>query len=52
LSLDRILETKPKWKRDNEAKLSCKAVTLDVKIKILGKLRGGMSAAAVGLTFR
>jgi hypothetical protein len=27
-------------------------MTLDEKIKILDKLRGGMSAAAVGLTFR
>jgi hypothetical protein len=27
-------------------------MTLDEKIKILDKLRGGMSVAAVGLTFR
>jgi hypothetical protein len=29
-----------------------KVRTLDEKIQILDKLRGGMSAAAVGLTFR
>jgi hypothetical protein len=38
-------------KIDNEAK-KCKVMTLDEKIKILDKLRGGMSAAAVDLTFR
>jgi hypothetical protein len=27
-------------------------MTLDEKIKFLGKLRSGMSAAAVGVTFR
>jgi hypothetical protein len=27
-------------------------MALDEKIKILGKLRGGMSTAAVGITFR
>jgi hypothetical protein len=27
-------------------------MTLDEKIKILGKLRGGRRAAAIGLTFR
>jgi hypothetical protein len=52
LSLDSIMESKRKCKSDNEAKKSCKVVTLDEKIKILDKLRGGMSAAAVGLTFR
>jgi hypothetical protein len=37
---------------DNGAKKNCKVMTLDEKIMILGKLRGGMSAAAAGLTFR
>jgi hypothetical protein len=37
---------------ENKAKKSCEVIALDEKIKILGKLRGGMSAAAVGLTFR
>jgi hypothetical protein len=31
---------------------SCKVMTPDDKIKILDKLRGGMRAAAVDLTFR
>jgi hypothetical protein len=52
LSLDSITESKRKCKSDNEAKKSCKVMTLDGKIKILDKLRGGMRAAAVGLTFR
>jgi hypothetical protein len=39
-------------KNDNEAKKNSKVMTLDEKIKIPGKLRGGMSAAAVGLTLR
>jgi hypothetical protein len=52
LSLDSIMETKRKRKSDNEAKKSWKVMTLDEKIKILDKLRGGMSAAAVGLTCR
>jgi hypothetical protein len=46
------MESKRKCKSDNEAKTSCEVMTLDDKIKILDKLRGGMSAAAVGLTFR
>jgi hypothetical protein len=46
------MESKRKCKTDNEAKKSGKFMTLDEKIKIVGKLPGGMSAAAVGLTFR
>jgi hypothetical protein len=51
LPLDSITESKRKCKSDNEVKKSCKVMTLDEKIKILDKLRGGMSTAAVGLTF-
>jgi hypothetical protein len=47
LPLDSIMESKRKCKSDNTAKKSCKVITLDDKIKFLGKLRGGMSAAAV-----
>jgi hypothetical protein len=43
------MEQKRKCKGDNEAKKSCNVMTLNEKIKILDKLRGGMSAAAVGL---
>jgi hypothetical protein len=52
LFLDSITESKRKCKSDNEAKKSCKVMTPDEKIKILDMLRGGMSAAAVGPTFR
>jgi hypothetical protein len=52
LPLDSIMESKRKCKSDNEVKKSCKVMTPDEKIKILVLLRGGMSAAAVGLTFR
>jgi hypothetical protein len=52
LPLDSIMESKRKCKSDNKVKKSCKVMTLDEKIKILDKLRCGMSAAAVGLTFR
>jgi hypothetical protein len=45
--MDRIMESKHKYKSDNEAKKSCK----DVKT-IVDKLRGSKSAAAVGITFR
>jgi hypothetical protein len=41
------MESKRKCKSDNEAKKSCKVMTLDEEIKIVDKLRGGMSAAAV-----
>jgi hypothetical protein len=51
LPLDSIMELKRKCVSENEAKKSCKVMTLDEKIKILDTLRGGMSAAAVGLTF-
>jgi hypothetical protein len=51
LSLDSTVESKRKYKSDNEAKKSCKVMTLDEKLKILDKLRGGTSAAAVGRTF-
>jgi hypothetical protein len=50
--LDSIVESKRRCKSGFEAKRSCKVMTLDEKIKILDKLRGGMSAAAVDLTFR
>jgi hypothetical protein len=46
------MESKRKYKSDNEARKSCKVITLDEKIKILNKYRGGMSASAVGQTFR
>jgi hypothetical protein len=52
LPMDSIAESNRKCKSYNEAKKSCKVMTVDEKIKILDKLRGGMSAAAVGLTFR
>jgi hypothetical protein len=52
IPLGQHLESKRKCKIENVAKKSCKVVTLDEKIKILDELRGGMSAAAVGLTFR
>jgi hypothetical protein len=52
LPLDGIMESKRKCKSDSEAEKNCKVMTLDEKIKILDKLRGGMSTAAVGLTFR
>jgi hypothetical protein len=52
LPFDSIVESKRKCKSDNEAKKCCKVMTLDEKIKILDNLRGGMSAAAVGLIFR
>jgi hypothetical protein len=52
LPLDSIMESKRKCKSDNEVKTSCKVMTLDEKINILDKLRGGMSATAVVLTFR
>jgi hypothetical protein len=45
------MESKRKCKSDNEAENSCKVMTLDEKINILDKLRGGMSTAAVSLTF-
>jgi hypothetical protein len=41
------MESKRKCKNDNGAKKSCKVMTLDEKIKILDRLGGGMSAAAV-----
>jgi hypothetical protein len=46
------MESKRKCKSDNEAKKSRKLTTPDEKEEILYKLRGGMSAAAVGLIFR
>jgi hypothetical protein len=46
------MESKCKCKSSNEVKTSRKFMTLDEKIKIPDKLRGGVSAAAVGLTFR
>jgi hypothetical protein len=52
LPLDSIMESKRTCKSDNEAKKSCEVMTLDEKIKILFKLRGGISAAAVGIIFR
>jgi phage gp16-like protein len=52
IALGQHCEMKTKCKSDNETKISCKVMTLDEKIKILDKLGGGVSAAAVGLTFR
>jgi hypothetical protein len=52
LPLNSIMESKRKCKSDNKAKKSCKVIALDEKVKILDKLRCGMSAAAVDLTFR
>jgi hypothetical protein len=52
LPLDSKMELKHKCKNDNEAKKSCKVMTLDEKIKILDKLRGDMRAPAVGIKFR
>jgi hypothetical protein len=46
------MESKRKCKTDNKAKISFKVMTLDEKMKILDKLRSGMSAAAVGIPFR
>jgi hypothetical protein len=46
------MESKRKCKSENKAKKSCKVMRVDEKIKILDKLRGGMSASAVGLIFR
>jgi hypothetical protein len=46
------MKSKRKCKSDNEAKKSFKVMVPDEKIKILDKLRGGMSAAVVGLAFR
>jgi hypothetical protein len=46
------MESKRKCESDNKAKKSCKVMTLDENIKILDKLRCGMSVAPVGLTLR
>jgi hypothetical protein len=51
LPLDSIMESKRTCKSDNETKKSCKVMTLDEKISILDNLHGGMSVAALGLTF-
>jgi hypothetical protein len=51
LPLDSIMKLKRKCRRDNEAKESCKIMTLDEKVKILDKLHGGMGAAESCLTF-
>jgi hypothetical protein len=48
--LDNDSESKRECKSDNEAKKSCTFMTLDEKIKMIDKLRGGMCAVAVGLT--
>jgi hypothetical protein len=52
LPLDSSMESKCKGESDVEANKSCKVMTLDDKIKILDKLRGGVRATAAGLTFR
>jgi hypothetical protein len=44
------MESKCKCKSDNEANKCCEVVTLEEKIKIVDKSRGGMCAVAVGLT--
>jgi hypothetical protein len=49
-SSDSIIESKRECKSDNEAKISCYVMIQDEKIKILDKLRGGVSAASVGST--
>jgi hypothetical protein len=46
------MESKCKCKSDNETKKGCKVMSLDEKIVILDTMRGGVCAAAVGLTFR
>jgi hypothetical protein len=46
------MESKHKRESDNEENKSCNIMTLDEKIKIPDKPRGGMRAAAAGLTFR
>jgi hypothetical protein len=51
LSTNNVVESKSKCKSDNVATDSCKAMTLDGKVNILDMLRGGLCAAAVGLTF-
>jgi phage gp16-like protein len=52
LPLNSSTESKHKYRNDNKTKTSCKVMTLDEQIQILDKLRGGISAAAVGPTFR
>jgi hypothetical protein len=47
LPLGSIMESKHKSQSDNEAKKSCKVMTLAVKIKTPDKMCGGTSAAAV-----
>jgi hypothetical protein len=47
LPLGSIMKSKRKFKSENEANKSCMVLTLDEEIKILDKLRGGMSAAAL-----
>jgi hypothetical protein len=44
------MESKHKCESNTEGK-KCKIMALVEKIKILGKLRGGMRAEVVGLTF-
>jgi hypothetical protein len=46
------MESKLIRKTDNEAKKSCKVVTLGDKINIADKLCRSVSAIVVGLTFR
>jgi hypothetical protein len=43
LPLGSIMESKRKYKSDNEANRSCKVMALDERIKILDKSRGGIS---------
>jgi hypothetical protein len=45
------MESKLVCKYDNKAKTCCEVMTLDEKIEIIYKLRGGMSASAVALIF-
>jgi hypothetical protein len=42
------MSSKRKFKSDIEGKKSCEVVTLNEKIKIVEKLRGGVCAVAVG----
>jgi hypothetical protein len=46
------MESRCKCKCDTLARKSSKVMILDEKIKIVDKLNGGMSEAAVGLIFR
>jgi hypothetical protein len=46
------MESTRKCKSGNEAKKTCKVMTLDDKIRILGKLHGGVCSVAAGMALR